>query len=156
MSNNAGQDPGRNDQVKKQLETLGSFIMSAKKRWRLLFPARSEGSCRNYQSRARLWSPLSHIASRTLLRTSNFEETALGIYRYWRHFVRQNGEGDSWPYIADSHQRLPKAFRSESHLKAAGFNREPSLFTCHGLADRDGSEIIPKIAKTHLPEIRSS
>jgi len=128
----------------KAVETLGSFIDEREEAFGgYYFQHRSEGYVEPI-NHAHVYGAALAYCSELSYAPSNFEETALGIYRYWRHFVRQNGEGISWPYMPTptSAQNLP----SEAIWKAAVSIELPVALAAVGLID--GSEIIPKIAKT--------
>lgn len=76
----------------------------------------------------------------------SFTETALGVYRYWIHFVRADGNGISWPYMPrpDSPDDLP----SEAIWKAGVTIELPIALVDIGLLERD--EIIPQLTRAIL------
>lgn len=65
-----------------------------------------------------------------------FAETALGIYRYWRHFTRPDGEGLSWAYMPAPESPLNQ--KSEAVWKMGVTIELPIALIKTGLMKDDG------------------
>ena len=75
---------------------------------------------------------------------ATFKETALGIYKYWQHFVRPDGPGVSWAYMPAP--TSPRDQPSEAVWKAGVTIELPIALIRTGLIKDDG--IIDLIEKT--------
>ncbi|WP_377211800.1 hypothetical protein [Pseudahrensia aquimaris] len=73
-----------------------------------------------------------------------FAETAKGIYRYWRHFTRADGEGLSWAYMPAPDSPLDQ--KSEAIWKMGVTIELPVALVKHGLMADDG--ILDLLGKT--------
>ena len=75
---------------------------------------------------------------------ASFTETALGIYRYWRHFTRPDGAGLSWPYMPGPDS--PQDIEAEAFWKYAVTLELPVALVKLGLMKDDG--IIDQLRRT--------
>ena len=88
----------------------------------------------------------------------SFEETALGIYKYWLRFVREDGEGLSWPYNPEPES--PLNIKSEAiwkmgvTLELPVALAETGLFRDDALLDRIGRTIShnPIVQRGGIPQ----
>lgn len=66
----------------------------------------------------------------------SFTQTALGIYRYWRHFTRPDGKGLSWPYMPGPDS--PQTIKSEAFWKYGVTIELPIALVKLGIMEDDG------------------
>ncbi|MEL7274039.1 MAG: hypothetical protein AAGK33_11445 [Pseudomonadota bacterium] len=75
---------------------------------------------------------------------TSFAETAFGIYRYWRHFTRRDGEGLSWAYMPAPNS--PRDQKSEAIWKMGVTIELPIALIRTGVMEDDG--IMADLSKT--------
>ncbi|MEM9732511.1 MAG: hypothetical protein AAF903_03370 [Pseudomonadota bacterium] len=75
---------------------------------------------------------------------ASFAQTAKGIYRYWRHFTRRDGEGLSWAYMPAPDS--PRDQKSEAIWKMGVTIELPIALIRTGLMEDDG--IMADLSKT--------